>query len=289
MSSARSAVASDGWAPSARQLEREQVARRLRIRRRWIASAVTVLVLAGLVAGVVSSPGWDRVREYFFSWPDARDSFAAIAEGFWINLRIFLVAEPAVLIVGTLVAITRVTVSPWLAPLRLLAVVYTDLLRGVPTLLVVALCGIGIPALNLVGVTTSLFWLTTFALVLCYGAYVAEVIRAGILAIHPTQRASAEALALTRTQTMRHVVLPQAVRRVVPPLMNDLVSLQKDTALISAVGVFEALRAAQDYQGYHFNGTSILIAAGFFLVVAVPLTRLTDWLMLRSIRREQGR
>lgn len=277
------------WAPSARQLERESVARGLRVRRRLLASIVTVVVLAAVVAGIVSSPGWDRVREYFFSWPDARDSFSSISTGFWINIRIFLVAEPCVLVLGTLVAVTRQTITPWLAPLRLVAVIYTDLLRGVPTILVVGLCGIGIPALNLTGVTTSLFWLTTLALVLCYGAYVAEVVRSGILSIHPTQRASAEALALSRSQTMRYVVLPQAVRRVVPPLMNDLVSLQKDTALISAVGVFEALRAAQDYQGYHFNGTSVLVAAAYFLVVAVPLTRLTDWLMVRAIRREQGR
>jgi len=283
------AEAGGEWTPSPRQLEREAVARRQRVRRRLLASAVTVVVLAAIVAGIVSSPGWHRVREYFFSWPDAHDSFESISKGFWINVRIFLVAEPSVLILGTLVAVTRQTVSPWLAPLRLIAVVYTDLLRGVPTILVVGLCGIGIPALNLTGVPTSLFWLTTFALVLCYGAYVAEVIRSGILSIHPTQRASAEALALSRSQTMRYVVLPQALRRVVPPLMNDLVSLQKDTALISAVGVFEALRAAQDYQGYHFNGTSVLVAAAYFLVVAAPLTRLTDWLMLRAIRREQGR
>jgi len=278
-----------GWVKSERQREREAVAARQRLIRGLIATAVTVVVGAAVVTGLLLAPGWDRVQEYFLSWPDARDSFGAIGEGFLINIGIFLVAEPCVLVLGTLVAVTRQTVSPWLAPLRLLAVVYTDLLRGVPTILVVALCAIGIPALNLAGVTTSLFWLTTLALVLCYGAYVAEVIRAGILGVHPTQRASAEALALSRSQTMRHVVLPQAFRRVVPPLMNDLVSLQKDTALISAVGVFEALRAAQDYQGYHFNGTSVLVAAGYFLVVAVPLTRLTDWLLRREIRREHGR
>lgn len=278
----------DAWVPSARQRERDAVARRQHVRRRLLAFAVTVVVLAAVVAGIVGSPGWDRVREYFFSWPDARDSFSSIGKGFWINIRIFLVAEPCVLVLGTLVAVARQTVTPWLAPLRLAAVVYTDLLRGVPTILVVVLCGIGLPALNLTGITTSLFWLTALALVLSYGAYVAEVIRAGILSIHPTQRASAEALALSRSQTMRYVVLPQALRRVVPPLMNDLVSLQKDTALISAVGVFEALRAAQDYQGYHFNGTPLVVAAAYFLVIAVPLTRLTDWLMLRAIRREQS-
>jgi polar amino acid transport system permease protein len=261
-----------GWHPSERELERQAVRRRLRLQQIAIATVVTVVVAVGLVLLVLSSPGWDRVRDYFLSWSHARESFAAIAEGFWINIRIFLVAEPCVLVLGALVAIARQTTSPWLAPLRLLATGYTDLFRGVPSILVVVICGIGIPALGLSGVTSSLFWLTTFALVLCYGAYVAEVFRAGILAIHPTQVASAEALALTHSQTMRFVVLPQAVRRVVP-----------------AVGVFEALRAAQDYQGYNFNGTPLLVAAAYFLIVAVPLTRLTDWLMRRQIEKEQGR
>ncbi|MBO0841596.1 MAG: amino acid ABC transporter permease [Nocardioides sp.] len=277
------------WEPSARELERRSVRRRRKIRAAAIATVVSVIVFALVIAAIVSSQGFPRVREYFLSWHDARASFAAISKGFWINIRIFLVAEPCVLVLGTLVAVARQTTSPWLAPVRLVAVGYTDLLRGVPSILVVVLCGVGLPALNLTGIPTSLFWLTGFALVLTYGAYVAEVIRAGILSIHPTQVASAEALALTRGQTLRHVVLPQAVRRVVPPLMNDLVSLQKDTALISSVGVFEALRAAQDYQGYHFNGTPLLVAAAYFLVVAVPLTRLTDWLMHRQIAKEQGR
>lgn len=277
------------WQPSPRELERRAVRRRRRIRGAAIATVVTVVVFVVVVAAVTSSPGWPRVREYFLDWRHAKDSAKAIGIGFWINIRIFLVAEPCVLVLGTAVAVVRQTVSPWLAPLRLVAIGYTDLLRGVPSILVVVVCGVGLPALNLTGIPTSLFWLTSFALVLCYGAYVAEVIRAGILSIHPTQVASAQALALSRTQTLRHVVLPQAVRRVVPPLMNDLVSLQKDTALISSVGVFEALRAAQDYQGYHFNGTPLLVAALYFLVVAVPLTRLTDWLMHRQIAREQGR
>jgi polar amino acid transport system permease protein len=125
--------------------------------------------------------------------------------------------------------------------------------------------------------------------VLCYGAYVAEVIRAGILSVHPNQIASADALALTRPQAMRYVILPQAVRRVIPPLINDFLSLQKDTALVSTVGVFEALRASTDYQGYHFNGTSLFVAGAFFLVVTIPVARFADWVMIRQIRKEQGR
>ncbi len=276
------------WSPSARQLEREQVAVRLRRRRGLTATVVTVAFLGLLVLGVTSSPGWPRVRETFLSWPDAKASFPAIRDGFWVNVRMFLLAEPVILLIGVLVAVTRHTISPWLAPLRVLAVAYTDLLRGVPTLLVVVLFALGIPALNLQGLTTSFFWLTSAALVLSYGAYVAEVVRSGIESIHPSQLASAEALALSRAQSMRYVILPQALRRVVPPLMNDFVSLQKDTALVSAVGVTEALYAAQDYGNFNFNYTPLLVTAAFFVVVTVPLARFTDWLSARARRRERG-
>lgn len=276
------------WQASPRQLERESVARRMRRRRGLTAAGVTVVVLGLLVLGIVSSPGWPRVRETFFSWPDAKASFSPVRDGFWTNVRMFLIAEPVILVLGILVAVTRHTVSPWLMPLRIVAVAYTDLLRGVPTLLVVVLCAFGIPALGLQGITNSLFALTTFALVLSYGAYVAEVIRSGIDSIHPSQVASAEALALSRAQSMRYVVLPQALRRVVPPLMNDFVSLQKDTALVSAVGVQEALRAASDYGNFNFNYTPILVAAAFFVVMTVPLARFTDWLGERARRRERG-
>ncbi|GAB2866737.1 amino acid ABC transporter permease [Nocardioides pacificus] len=276
------------WVPSARERERDGVRRALRRRGLLIAGAVTVLVLCALLAGVVSSPGWPRVRETFFSLHHARESLPAIVDGFWVNVRMFLIAEPLILLLGGLVAVTRSTVSPWLTPARALAVAYTDLFRGVPTILVVVLFGFGIPALGLAGVTTSPFVLATFALVLCYGAYVAEVIRSGIESIHPSQVASAQALALSRTQTMRHVVLPQALRRVVPPLMNDFVSLQKDTALVASIGVFDALFAAQDYGNYHFNYTPLLVTGAFFVVLTVPLARFTDWLARRAMQRERG-
>ena len=209
--------------------------------------------------------------------------------GFWINIRMFLIAEVAILVLAMLVAVVRQSTTPWLAPARIVAVGYTDLFRGVPTLLVVIICATGIPALRLTGFTNDPFWLCTIALVLCYGAYVAEVLRAGILSIHPTQIASADALALTRSQTIRYVVLPQAVRRVIPPLINDFLSLQKDTALVSTVGVFEVLRASTDFQSYHFNGTSLLVAGAFFLVITIPVARFADWVMIRQIRKEQGR
>jgi polar amino acid transport system permease protein len=281
-------VSVGAWTPSDREVERRRVRRRDRTRGTVIATATTVVVLAALVWLVTSSPGWPRVRETFLSWSDAKASFPAIAKGFWINVKLFCLAEPIILVVGILVAVTRTTVSPWLTPVRAAAVLYTDLLRGVPTLLVVVLLALGVPALQLTGVTTSLFWLTLVALVLSYGAYVAEVVRSGIESIHPSQVASAQALALSRTQTMRHVVLPQALRRVAPPLLNDFVSLQKDTALVSAVGVFEALFAAQDYGNYHFNYTPLLVAAAFFVVLTIPLARFTDWLARRATRRERG-
>lgn len=277
------------WQPSEHQRARARVVRRRHRRQILIACAATVVVFAALGFAITASSGWPVFRGYFLDWHHAKGSFHAIAQGFWINVQIFLIAEPLILVVAILVAVTRQTKSPLLTPLRILAVVYTDLFRGVPTLLVVFVCALGIPALELSGVTTSLVWLTAIALVLSYGAYVAEVIRAGILSIHPTQWSSAEALALSRGQAMRYVILPQAIRRVIPPIINDFVSLQKDTALVSAVSVEEALRAASDYGSYHFNYTSLFVAGAFFVAMTVPIARFTDWLMIRQMRKEYGR
>jgi polar amino acid transport system permease protein len=168
------------------------------------------------------------------------------------------------------------------------ATVYTDVFRGLPTILVVFLICFGVPALRLQGVTTSLFWLACFALVLSYGAYVAEVLRAGIESVHPSQVASATALGLSSAQTMRHVVVPQAVRRVLPPLLNDFVSLQKDTALVAAVGLLDGLGAATDSANYSFNYTAIVVAGVLFVALTVPLARLTDWVGRRAMERERA-
>jgi polar amino acid transport system permease protein len=276
------------WTPSPRQLEREAIVRRLRWRRSGFAATATVVGLGLLVALVVTSSGWPRVHETFFSWHYATDSFPSVIKAIRKNIEMFCIAEPLILIVAILVAVTRQTVSPWLAPLRVLAVLYADLFRGIPMLLVVTFCALGIPALQLHGLTNNPFWLTLGALVISYGAYVSEVIRAGIESVHPTQVASAQALALSRSQTMWHVVLPQGIRRVVPPLMNDFVSLQKDTSLVSVAGVWEAMRAASDYAAYQFNYTSLVVAAVLFIVLTVPLVRLTDWLTKRALRRQWG-
>ncbi len=282
------AVEDTGWEPSAREQERRALRRRMRRMRLLIAAGMTVLVLGVMVALVVSSPGWTRFQETFLSPVDAKAVFPLVRDAFWTNVRMFLIAEVCILVLGAAVAITRASTSPWLAPLRLLATVYTDVFRGVPTLLLVTMCAFGIPALRLKGVTDDLFFWATVALVLSYGAYVAEVFRAGIESIHPSQVASAQALGLSRTSTMRKVVLPQAVRRVVPPLLNDFISLQKDTALVSSVGVVEALRAANNYSLYHFNYTGLTVAACFFVVLTIPLARITDWLARRAARRERG-
>jgi polar amino acid transport system permease protein len=281
-------AAGSGWTPSARQVERQAVRRRLRLRSALVATVATVVAAGLLVVGITSSPGWPTFRETFLSWDDARAALPTIWEGFGKNVLMFLVAEPLILVLGALVAIVRSTHAAALFPIRALAVVYTDVFRGIPTILLVFVFCFGIPALQLQGVTNSLMWLGVAALVLSYGAYVAEVFRAGIESVHPSQVASADALGLSSTQSMRYVVLPQAVRRVVPPLLNDFVSLQKDTALIGAVGVFEALFAARDYANFNFNYTPYLVTAVFFIVLTVPLARFTDWLGKRYARRERA-
>lgn len=278
----------DPYQPSAHELSRRQVRRRQRNRSVLIASTVTVVALGLVIVGVVSSPGWETVKDYFFSPFHARESFPQIAEGFLKNVAMFLLAEPLILALGLAVALARQARSPWLVPVRLAAVIYTDLFRGIPTILLVLLLAFGMPALQLQGVPNSLFFWALVALVLSYGAYVAEVFRSGIESIHPSQLASAQALGLSRGQTMRHVVVPQAVRRVIPPLLNDFVSLQKDTALLLVLGIFDAVNAASDYASFNFNDTSLVVVATFFIVLTIPLARITDWLQKRVAERERA-
>jgi polar amino acid transport system permease protein len=280
-------VTSD-WSPSARELERQRLRRRRAVRRSLVATAVTVVVFTALAAALLSSPGWPRVRALFFDGFHARESFDAILEGFWINVQLFLICQPCILVLALAVALARNARSPWLVPVRLLAAVYTDVFRGIPTILLIILFAFGMPALQLQGIPDSpLFWCGV-ALILSYGAYVAEVFRAGIDSIHPSQVNSATALGLSRPQAMRFVVVPQAVRRVIPPLLNDFVSLQKDTALVAAAGVFDALFAARDYGNFKFNYTPLVVVAAFFVVMTVPLARYTDWLQRRWMERERA-
>ncbi|MGH1564624.1 amino acid ABC transporter permease [Mumia sp. DW29H23] len=279
---------STSWEVSERQLERLAFRRRQDRRRMTIALVSTTVILVGVALLVTSAPGWDRVRETYFDWEDAKESFPEIAKAFVTNIKAFLIAEVLILALALLVAVVRVVPSAWMAPLKVVATVYTDVFRGTPTLLIVLLVGFGVPTLGLQGTTNDPFWLGIVALTLSYGAYVAEVIRAGILSVHPSQWASGRSLGLSYAKTLRYVVLPQALRRVTPPLLNDFVSLQKDTALLSAIGVLEALRQAQIYSSRDFIFTPMVVAAVFFIVATIPLARFTDWLSLRAARRQSG-
>ena len=273
---------------SARQQERLAYRRKRTVRRAAVGVLSTVLVLGTLVWIIINAPGWERVQATFFSADHAKASLPQIAEAFWLNIALFTVIELLVLPLALLIAVIRVIPSPAMMPFKILSATYTDVFRGVPTLLVVLLVGFGFPALRLAGIPTSLFWLGTIALTLSYSAYVAEVLRAGILSIHPSQWASGRSLGLSYWQTLRRVVLPQAVRRVTPPLINDFVSLQKDTALLSTIGLVEALRAAQVYQAETFNFTSIGVSALFFIAITIPIARFTDWLTIRAMRKQGG-
>jgi amine acid ABC transporter, permease protein, 3-TM region, His/Glu/Gln/Arg/opine family len=261
---------------SDRRLEREAAKRRKERRGLAIAAASTVVVVGGLLALVLTSPGWPVVRETFFSWEVFKESFPEVLEGFWLDIKIFMIVEAIVLVIGLVVALIRISRGPALFPLRMLGTVYVDLFRGIPTILLVYLVGFGVPALALSGLPTDPVVLGGIALALSSGAYVAEVYRAGIRSIHRGQRDAALAVGLTEAQAVRHVILPQAVRRVAPPLLNDFVSLQKEVALISILGPQEAFRIAQIDQGKNFNFTPLLAAALLYLAVTVPLARIVD-------------
>ncbi|HVW17729.1 MAG TPA: amino acid ABC transporter permease [Solirubrobacteraceae bacterium] len=250
--------------------------RRRALRGAAISAVSTVVVLGGLAAAVLTSSGWPEVRDSFFSWHDFRDTFPDVLSGFWLDVRMFVVVEAAVLVLGLVVALCRRSRSPALFPLRLVATVYTDVARGIPTILLVYLVGFGIPALELRGVPTDPVLLGGFGLALSYGAYVAEVYRAGIDSVHPSQRAAALSLGLTDRQAMRHVVLPQAVRGVAAPLLNDFIALQKDVALVAILGPQEAFRIAQIDAASQFIYTPLIAAAALYLCVTVPLARLLD-------------
>ncbi len=258
-------------------------------RRSLLIGAASTIVVFGVVAlVVVNSSGWPAVKESFFSWDDFKASFPDILNGFKRNVRIFLIAEVFILIVALILAVIRSSRSPLLTPLRLAATAYVDLIRGIPTIILLFLLGFGVPALRLQGVPNSQeFWAIT-TLVISYSAYVAEVYRAGIDSVHESQTAAARSLGLSSVQSMRWVVLPQAVRRVIPPLLNDFVALQKDSALLALLGVQEAFRRAQIYVAGTFNFTAYLAAALLFLLLTVPLARYTDYLIRRQRARVGG-
>ncbi len=270
------------WVPSALQQERLAYRRRQSRRSTTIALVSTVIIVVALVVGVTSTPGWPRVQETFFSPARAWSALPAVATGLWLNIRVMLVCGVQIAVFALTLSVLRTRRGPVFFPLRAFAAGYTDLFRGLPLLLVIFLLGFGVPALRLQGVPSDpLIW-GGAALVLTYTAYVAEVFRAGIDSIHPSQRAAARSLGLSYAQSMRFVVLPQAIRRVVPPLLNDLVSLQKDSGLIAVLGVIDAIRSAQIETATDFNFTPYVVAGMLFVALTIPLTRLTDWVARRQ-------
>ena len=269
------------WSPSSRELERGIVRRRISRKQGLIAAISTTLVIGTLALVLITSPGWESVKTTFFDIDYGREVFPTVIKGLWINIQLTFIGGLAIGIIALGLALMRTTKSPALTPFRFLATAYVDIFRGAPLILIILLVGFGVPALRLKGISSNVIFLGTVAVVLTYSAYVAEVIRSGILSIHPSQRAAARSLGLTSGQTMRYVVLPQAIRRVVPPLLNDFVSLLKDTGLVSILGVTDAVRAAQINASRTFNYTPYVVAAILFLLITIPMTRYTD----RAIRQ----
>ncbi len=252
-----------------------------------VALISTVVFFAVVIVAVLNSSGWPLIKASFFDGDVFADAFPKILEKFRRNVFIFVTAEILVLVVAMAIAVMRSLTGPVFFPLRLLAAAYTDLFRGAPTILIIALLGFGAPALAIRGLPDSdVFW-AIIALTLVYSAYVAEVYRAGIQSVHPSQVASSRSLGLSRGKTLRFVVLPQAVRRVIPPLLNDFIGLQKDTALVAFLGYVEALRQAAIIQSATFDFTPFVALALIYVVITIPQARFVDWLIARDLRRRQ--
>jgi polar amino acid transport system permease protein len=276
-------TADGAWSPSAVQRERDAYRRGRTRRSLGIAAASTVVVVGLLVLGITSSPGWSRVQDSFFNPRIAWISLPEVLYGLRLNFYVWIMSAVGMLVFGLLLAILRTLRGPVFWPLRALATLYVDLFRGLPVIIVLYVIGFGLPGLRLQGVPTDTIVLGAIALTMTYSAYVAEVLRAGIESVHPSQRAAARSLGLSAGQTLRFVVLPQGIRRVVPPLLNDLVSLQKDAGLISILGIpLDALRQAQIVQAQYFNYTPYVVAGLLFILFTIPLTRFTDWIMRRN-------
>ncbi len=276
------------WHPSEHELARRAARSERNKKNALIAALSSILVLGTLALVVFTSPGWKSLSDTFFAWAYGVEVLPKIILGFGTNVILTLIAGTSVALLGLTLALVRTSRSPALTPFRILATAYVDLFRGIPMLLVILLVGFGIPALRLEGVTNNVLVLGTIAVIITYSAYVAEVIRSGILTVHPSQRAAARSLGLTHFQSLRHVILPQALRRVTPPLLNDLVALIKDTGLVSILGVTDAIRAAQIASSRTFNYTPYVMAAIVFLLVTIPLTRFTDRTLRKSIERQNA-
>jgi polar amino acid transport system permease protein len=267
------------------QLDRIAYRRRQTVISVLIAAASTLVVGTLLAVGLTGAPGWDRVRESFFDLDVARDALPDVAKGLWLNVRLLVFCALGALGLGLVIALLRTLRGPVFFPVRALATGYTYTFRGLPLIIVLYVLTLGVPGLRLEGMPSVLV-LGGIALVITYAGYLAEVFRAGIESVHPSQLAAARSLGLTYRQTMRHVVLPQAVRRVAPPLLNDTVALQKDVGLVSLAGPIDAVRAAQISTAETFNYTPYIVAGVLFVLLALPLIAVTDWVTLRAARRQ---
>jgi len=248
----------------------------------------TIVFFTVLVLAITHAPGWPEVRQTFSNWQEFKASMPEIARAFLLNVKIFLISEAFILPLALALAVIRSLPGPVFFPLRVLGIAYADFFRGVPTILVIALLGFGAPALQLSWVPLSTTFWGIVALTLVYTAYVSEVYRAGIESVHPSQNAAARSLGLSHWQSLQKVVLPQAVRRVIPPLLNDFIGLQKDTALVGFLGSVEAFKQSQIDAAATFNYTPFVAAAVLFVALTIPLARFTDWLVLRDRRRRQA-
>ena len=287
-SSRNSAGGANNWNPSEQELRRREFRRKAGLKYGLIAAGSSVIVLGTLITVLVTSPGFKTLSDTFFNWAYGSEVLPKVLLGFMTNAMLTIIAATCVAFLGLGIALLRTSRSPALTPFRFLATVYVDLFRGIPMILVILLVGFGIPALRIPGLTNNVLILGTAAVIITYTAYVAEVLRSGILTVHPSQRAGARSLGLTHFQSLRHVVLPQALKRITPPLLNDLIALIKDTGLVSILGVTDAVRAAQIASSRSFNYTPYVIAAIVFLLVTIPLTRFTDRAMRRSIERQNA-
>ena len=259
--------------------------RRVSWRAATVAGISTIVFFGLLVAFVTNAPGWAEVKRSFLNERFFWGSLPDVVRHFEVNVQLFARAEVLILVFGLVLAVLRSLPGPVFFPIRVLATIYIDLFRAIPGILVIYMLGFGIPGLGIAGIPVDPFLWAVVALTLLYSAYVSEVYRAGIESIHPSQEAAARSLGLTRLQALRYVVLPQAVRRVIPPLLNDFIGLQKDTVLVSFIGVVDIFRTAQIKQAATFNFTPYLAVALVFVVVTIPLARLVDWLVARDRSR----
>ena len=266
---------------------REQYEQKQRRRSILVAALSTIFVIVAIVVFVPMTPGWEKVQKSFFNGVVLSKTFPKLLNAFTVNVMIFAWSAPAIAVLGLMIALARDAKSPALFPLRIFGAAFTDIFRGVPVILTVYLIGFGIPGLGLPRPWNSPFIWGSLALILTYSAYVAEIFRAGIDSVHPSQRSAALSLGLSERQVMRDVILPQAIRNVVPSQMNMLIALQKDVSLLSFIGPVEIFRQAGVYKSLFANFTPYVGAAIIFLIVTIPATRYADYLMARQMRERR--